>query len=99
MTNPYEYNWTFGDHTIINFPAGGDPVLASGMAFLTAAGSATISDASGNLLFYTDGENSYNSSHVQTNPTSLPLGGRDTTWQSSIIIPPAGGGEQLPYYI
>lgn len=92
MAGPAEYHWTFGDRCHIRFPNGGDPELGQDHAFQTNEGCACISDASGNLLFYTDGSNLYDGTLTNTTPIAGPLGGDTTAAHSAIIIPPAGSG-------
>lgn len=83
-----DYHWTFGAGCHIEFPGGGDPVLALDHGFSSNEGCATISDSNGNLLFYTDGASLYDSAHSLIGP----LGGTSNACNSAIIIPPAGGG-------
>ncbi len=80
-----EYNnWYFGDHSGISFNTG-TPVILNNGALSTGEGCATISDSSGNLLFYTDGCTVYNGNHqIMLNGTGL-LGGSSST-QSALII-------------
>ncbi|MEA3011595.1 MAG: hypothetical protein QOD42_140 [Sphingomonadales bacterium] len=92
MASKRNWHWTFGAYCHISFQNGGDPVDMSPQAFVTDDGCATISDTSGNLLFYTDGRNLYNAAHVQINGSTSPLGGGPHSCHSAIIVPPAGGG-------
>src|SRR6185436_15886836 len=46
--------WRFGYNASVDFNSG-VPVSSSGCPISTSEGSASIADASGNLLFYTDG--------------------------------------------
>lgn len=59
--------------------------LSDGNIF-TGEGCATMSDASGNLLFYTDGSKVYNRNH-QYMLNGLGLKGNSSSTQSAIIIP------------
>jgi gliding motility-associated-like protein len=78
-------NWYFGDHAGITFNSGAPTVLTDGVLF-TEEGCATISDSSGQLLFYTDGRTVYNRQHnIMPNGTEL-FGHRSST-QSAIIVP------------
>lgn len=85
-------NWIFGNRARINFntPSSG-PVTPSLVpvsvpAFNTAEGCSTISDASGNLLFYTDGTTVWDKNHNQmSNGTGLT--GNSTSTQSALIVP------------
>ncbi len=81
---PQNWNWYFGDSAAINFSSG-TPVAVSGSQMNILEGCATISDASGNLLFYTNGIkvwNKYNS----VMPNGTGLFGNGTTTQSALIV-------------
>ena len=80
-----EYNnWYFGDSIGISFNSG-SPVSIVNSAMSQFEGCATISDSSGNLLFYTDGCTVYNRNHqIMHNGTGL-LGNSSST-QSALII-------------
>jgi gliding motility-associated-like protein len=78
-------NWYFGFHAGLNFSAGNPVVLTDGQTE-TYEGVATISDANGGLLFYTDGVTVYNKLHqVMQNGTDLY--GHSSSTQSAIIVP------------
>jgi len=82
------YNWYFGILAGVNFSTGAPVALTNG-ALVTNEGCASISDASGNLLFYTDGVTAWNTNHVpMVNGTGL-LGDPSST-QSGIIVPKPG---------
>jgi len=88
-------NWYFGVQAGITFNSGVPVPLTNGM-MLTLEGVATISDQSGNLLFYTNGLTVFNRNHVaMTNGTGL-LGDQSTT-QSAIIVQKPGSN--TIYYI
>lgn len=77
-------NWFFGSNLGLNFSTP-IPTLIAGGQINQAEGNATISDASGNLLFYTSGTAVYNRNDlVMTNGTGL-LGHASST-QSAIIV-------------
>jgi gliding motility-associated-like protein len=77
-------NWYFGNTAGISF-ASGSPVALTNSAMSTTEGCASISDASGNLMFYTNGINVYNRNHlVMTNGTGLT--GHQSSTQSAIIV-------------
>jgi hypothetical protein len=77
-------NWFFGANLAFDF-SGGNPVLIAGSTMNQAEGNATVSDASGNLLFYTSGTTIWNKNHVvMTNGSGL-LGHTSST-QSAIIV-------------
>src|SRR5688500_9555593 len=52
--------WFFGNKAALDF-ASGSPTPLSGSAMYTGGGSASIADVNGNLLFYTNGANIWNS--------------------------------------
>ncbi len=63
--------WYFGDEAGIDFSSGTAVAVTDGQ-MLVADMSATVSDASGNLLFYTNGETIWNANHtVMTGGTGL----------------------------
>ena len=81
-------NWYFGTNAGLSFNSGVPVALTNG-ALATIEGVATISDGSGNLLFYTDGVTVYNRNHlVMTNGTGL-FGDASST-QSAIIVQKPG---------
>jgi gliding motility-associated-like protein len=80
--------WYFGSHAGIDFNSG-SPVVLLDSALDTVEGVATISDADGNLLFYTDGVTVWNKTHaVMNNGTGLL--GHPSSTQSAIIVPKPG---------
>ena len=91
------YNWLFGNNAGITFnpiQSGATPTPLSG-SMITQEGCASISNSSGDLLFYTNGESVYTSGNtVMSNGTGLSSSGTST--QSSIIIPKP---ESNKYYI
>jgi PKD repeat protein len=83
--SPQNWNWYFGDSAAINFSSG-SPVAVSGSKILQLEGCATISDTSGNLLFYTDGISVWNKNNiVMSHGTGLY--GQYSTTQSALIVP------------
>jgi len=95
-TQGESWNWFFGNKAGINFPGGGSPVAITTGQCATAEGSASISDAAGNLLFYTDGTTVWNKNHlVMTNGNAL--NGHWSATQSAVIVPRPGSGTM--YYI
>ncbi|MDB5283827.1 MAG: hypothetical protein JWO06_2902 [Bacteroidota bacterium] len=88
-------NWCFGDAAGISFNTG-SPVTFTGSAIGTAEGCASISDATGQLLFYTDGITVWNKNNTaMSNGTGL--GGGYSSTQSAVIIPVPGS--TTLYYI
>lgn len=81
--------WYFGYGAGVNFPSGGAPVAVTNGLTNTLEGVATISDAAGNLLFYTDGSTVWNKLHaVMCNGNGL-LGNGSST-QSGVIVQKPG---------
>ena len=77
--------WYFGDRAGLDFTTGVPIVLNDG-ALDTLEGCATISDAMGNLLFYTDGSTIWGSNHIPM-PNGAGLLGDSSSSQSAIIVP------------
>lgn len=87
-------NWYFGKGAGIIFK--GDSATATNSRLFTEEGSATISDADGKLLFYTNGITVWNGEHrVMPNGNGL-MGGKSST-QSALILPKPGSS--TIYYI
>ncbi len=79
------YKWYFGANAGIDFSSNVAVADTNGMVN-TWDGCATISDESGNLLFYTDGSTVWNRNH-QIMPTGTGLMGHWSSHQNSIIVP------------
>lgn len=80
--------WYFGMNAGLNFPFGPPTALTNGMCN-TSEGSASIADAAGNLLFYTDGATVWNKLHApMANGTGL--NGNASSTQSGVIIKQPG---------
>ena len=87
--------WFFGQQGGLNFN-GGAATVATGSQIDTNEGNATFSDATGNLLFYTDGTTVWNKNHnIMPNGTNLL--GNPSSSQSAIIVPHPGNSNL--YYI
>jgi hypothetical protein len=84
MAQQQNWNWYFGDGAAVNFSSG-SPVAVAGCAMSTVEGCATISDAAGNLLFYTDGINVWNKNNIAM-PNGFLLNGNSSATQSAIIV-------------
>lgn len=77
--------WYFGEKAGLDFSSGVAVPLLDGQ-LNTLEGCATISDAYGNLLFYTDGITVYNRNHnIMPNGTNLM--GNPSSTHSAIIVP------------
>ena len=88
-------NWVFGFNSGITFNTT-PPTHFNGASLNTNEGSASISDAQGNLLFYTDGVTVWNRNHnVMEN--GYGLNGNYSSTQSALIIPKPNAPNR--YYI
>ena len=89
------YHWYFGDHAGIDFSSGTAVADTNGQVN-TWDGCSSISDETGNLLFYTDGSTVWNKNHaVMQNGTGL--WGHWSSHQNSLIVPKPLS--QFIYYI
>lgn len=80
--------WYFGNGTGLSFLTVPPSTLA-GSAMSTPEGCASIADASGNLLFYTNGVTIWDRTHV-TMSNGGGLAGHNSSSQSSLILPLPG---------
>ena len=81
-------NWYFGANAGVSFNSG-NPVSVTGGMLNSLEGVSSLSDESGNLLFYTDGTTLFNSNH-QVMPNGTGLFGGNLSSKSSIAIPVPG---------
>jgi len=89
-------NWYFGDHAGIKFNPDGSVTTLNDCAMLAPGGSAVLSDASGQLVFYTNGSVVYNKNHqVMSNGGDL-IGGFESSQPAIIVQKP---GSTNLYYI
>lgn len=82
------YNWVYGDKRYLRITETSFNDLGTS-AIDAGEGSASISDTSGNLLFYTDGQTVWNKLHGKM-PNGSGLFTSGSVTQSSIIIPCPG---------
>ncbi len=87
------YWWQFGEHAGLNFNK--DTVVVVESSLFSTAGSASISDATGQLLFSTDGGQIFNKTDTMLNGNDI--GGNNQSTQSSIIV--AVPGQTGIYYV
>jgi hypothetical protein len=81
------WHWYFGDGAGIDFSSGTAVADTNGHLY-TSEGCASISDTSGNLLFYTDGRTVWNHLHqVMPNGTGLMGGAWGSSTQEPLSIP------------
>ncbi len=94
---PHEADrWVFGEKAVVNFLTEPPEVTASQNFFDSPNGMATISDADGNLLFFTNGITVWNKNyHVMTNGDGLK--GNNFATQPAIIVPAPGKSDE--YYV
>ncbi len=78
--------WYFGNKAGLDFNSG-SPVAITNGALSTNEGCASISDASGNLLFYTDGVRVWDATHSQI---TSALNGDASSTQSAVAVPKPG---------
>ena len=89
--------WCLGRSGGINFTTNPPTAsLTTAAAFQPAEGGSSISDASGNLLLYTDGTQVFNGQHEVVSG-SANLGGHVSSSQSSLIV--RQPGSQRYYYV
>lgn len=80
--------WYFGENAGLDFNSGSPVALTDGQLF-THEGCATISNANGELLFYTDGTTVYNRNHaIMVNGTGLL--GHSSSALSATVVPKPG---------
>jgi hypothetical protein len=90
--------WYFGNHAGIDFNTSIPTTITNGQTYLQnghAEGTSVMSDSSGTLLFYSNGEKVWNSNH-QVMPNGDSIYGSYSSSQSSLIIP-LPGSYQLFY--
>jgi gliding motility-associated-like protein len=85
--------WYFGWNAGLDFNSG-TPVVLNGGQIHTLEGVATISNSSGNLLFYTDGMTVWNRLH-QPMPNGTGLFSHTSSTQSAIIVPKIGDASRF----
>ncbi|MBK8845766.1 MAG: T9SS type A sorting domain-containing protein [Bacteroidetes bacterium] len=89
------WNWYFGNTCALNFSTGA-PLPLFNSIMNQYEGSSSISDATGNLLFYTDGVIVVDSTHAIM-PNGTGLMGNSSANQSALIIPNPGNPSK--YYL
>lgn len=80
--------WYFGHYAGLDFNTTPPTPLLDGQ-LTTSEGCASIADASGNLLFYTDGIRVWDKTHMQM-PNGFGLLGDPSSAQSGVIVPQPG---------
>jgi hypothetical protein len=85
MSQGHTHKWYFGNAAAVDFQSG-FPVSLTNSVMGTGEGSASIADASGNLLFYTNGNTIWGANHVAM-PNGTGLFGSSISCQSAVIVP------------
>ncbi|MES2681640.1 MAG: hypothetical protein V4635_17225, partial [Bacteroidota bacterium] len=80
--------WYFGNQAGLDFMTNPPGILTNGV-INTFEGCSGISDAAGNLLFYTDGITVWNSSHTMMSNGGL-LNGNSSTSQAAVVVKQPG---------
>ncbi|MCB2407725.1 T9SS type A sorting domain-containing protein [Hymenobacter lucidus] len=88
-------NWYFGNQAGVSF-ATGSPVAVTNGAMTSYEGSASISNAAGQLLLYSNSEQVWDANH-QVMPNGSNLGGQNSATQGALILR-APGSTSL-YYV
>jgi len=85
------YNWAFPNNRGFNFPAGASPGAVAGRTINNLEGCGAISDASGTLLFYTDGGQIWDAGNTLRQTLNL-AGNTETTssHQNGLVVPHPG---------
>lgn len=80
------WNWYFGEYAGLDFSSGNPVAVTNSAMYNDGPGTASISDTSGNLLFYTDGKSVWNKNHqLMLNGTGLISGAGSI--QRVLVIP------------
>ena len=81
-------NWYFGSYAGLDFTSG-NPVPVFDGKLATSEGCSSVSDNTGNLLFYTDGQLVYDRNH-NLMPNGTGLLGHPSSAMSSVVCPKPG---------
>jgi len=87
--------WYFGEYAGLTFNTT-PPTALTNSQMSTTEGCASVSDSTGNLLFYTDGRTVWNKNHIPM-PNGTGLLGHESSTHSAIVIPKPGSN--TIYYI
>lgn len=88
-------NWYFGNKAAVNF-SGTTPISLANNNMYTIEACGSVSDSSGNLLFYTDGMSIWNSNH-QVMPNGSGLGGHFSSQQLAILKHPGNANQYFVF--
>lgn len=87
-------NWVFGEQARINFDSGEAIAERVDAGFNILNGTASISDESGNLLFFSDGIRLWSGGHFIFQGTT-DLQGNDAAAQSALFVPHPNSNDRL----
>lgn len=91
-------NWYFGDHAAVNFSNQSNPVALNNSQMFAYEACGSVSDPSGNLLFYTNGVTVWNREHqVMDNGTGLH--GHDSSGQVQIVKSPSNPNQYFLFTV
>lgn len=97
----YENIWVFGENAGIDFNSGSPQFVSTSITGTNAEASASVCDANGNLLFYTEGMHVWNSEHnLMPNGSALVPGFNSTDMvtssasQGTVIVPYPGAPDK-----
>jgi hypothetical protein len=88
-------HWYFGVYAGLDFSSGSPVADGNGQVY-TNEGCSAMSDAAGNLLFYTDGITVWNKNH-EVMPNGTGLQGGSSSTQAALIVPSPANPNQ--YYL
>ena len=89
--------WYFGRHAALKFAPGQTAPTPLGTNFMnTFEACASVTDAQGNVLFYSDAERIWNSANTVM-PNGTDLGGNSSASQGVLAVPAVGSTQQ--YYV
>jgi len=90
-------NWYFGNQANVTF-SGGSPVAAFNSQLSSYEACASISDAAGNLVMYSNSENVWDANH-QLMPNGSNLGGHTSASQGVLILRHPGNASQYVIFV
>lgn len=91
-------NWYFGEQASLHFEPDQAPQTSLTSAMTTPSACATLSDAAGNLLFYSDGKQVWNREH-QVMAGGQALGGNSQFGQGCAVVRVQGAAKAMAYVL
>lgn len=95
----YKNNWYFGNGVALDFTSGSPSNVSGGSSINSYNHATSMSDASGNLLFYSDSKNIWNSSNTAISLTGTYLLGNDNNSQGISFQNPADQSQYYYFYL